>query len=224
MTVIIVQSHDGHRKNWPGWYWHWKKKWKAGGVVIFVTEEVMPEFDDPEIHELPVGRAGFSEVLFRAIATPYMAQDRWFMHMLGDHWLTREISVKWLQQRFHLAKLAGMGALRIDPPKPYKTHPEGALDDVKIHRLLRDSPYLSSFQPAIYRTGFLLSYLDRAEDPWAGELEGTKRIRFMTKGPHSDVWLLDERIVHDTMRRGGWMADKPHVHELMKEAGLVPQT
>lgn len=170
--------------------------------MVFVTEDQKPGFAEPDIEEVLVGHGGFAEVLVRAIE--YVGADSFF-HILGDHWLGREVADDWYVNRYDLFVERGMDVLRIDPPDPYKVELAGEFDGCFLHRLLRESPYLSSFQPAFYRRDFLLSYLNQAENPWDNETKGTQRIRSRMKKPVSNIWLINERIVRDTMRRGEWI-------------------
>ncbi len=205
--LILIQSHDGHRENWPGWHFHWKKRFSAAGVrVVFITEDEKPGFNDPDIEEMAVGNGSFALVLTRAIVR---CECEMFLHILGDHWLTADITESWLVSRWELFDKNEMPALRIDPPGPYKTQRHAELsNNLQLYRMMRNSPYLSSFQPTFYRRSHLLGYLSEKESPWENETRGSDRIRRQSNDKVTDLYGLDERIVRDTMRRGKWLENE----------------
>ena len=66
-----------------------------------------------------------------------------------------------------------------------------------VYMLNRDSQYLISFSPNIYKKEFLLKVLARDESPWACEIEGTRRIRKirpMVYAQHINGWYLNTHV------------------------------
>ena len=85
-----------------------------------------------------------------------------------------------------------------------------------IKRMSSDSNWLTSVQPAIWRTDHLLNTLEDSYSPWDFEITGSEKLRYKETGHY--VIKLDEQVYFNFVRQGknkteGW-------ENFLKQEGL----
>ena len=189
---IVLHSMDSYRRFWNPWYYLFKLHCKNHGPIIFLSEEVEPDFVSDVIH-IKTGKGEWGERLLRALNQIesdlifYMQEDFW---CINDYQLSDELIEMF--EKYNMDQLHIKENILLFSTKKI----EGIL-----YRFEQNSDYTQNHQFGLWKKNKLIENVFPNENPWQNEIEGSKRLN---KKPHN-VYLLDFYWYVSVCRKGQLM-------------------
>ena len=194
--AIAYVTCDKYDHIWDEWYDAFIEHWNIWDIPkYFCGEENECPFDDfKQIPHKSVEADHWTSKLRAQIEEiPEEYIFIWLDDMVQQKSITKEFNALYEWFLTHDAD-----ALRIMPrASRAKYLYVDAICDRSFYKLKRNSPYLISYHPNIYKKDFLLQILQYNESPWSSELEGSIRIRDWGKdiyAYHINGWVLNKVI------------------------------
>jgi hypothetical protein len=160
---LLVHTFNGYRHLWQGCIQSWEETGvnipKYFGTDIEVNKDVFKTFTP-----LFSGEGEWSDRLVNLL---HQVPSEYVLYAQEDHWPT--CPPPDLNEMMRIVKENDLWRLSLSLKNHYYT-----LDGIYFKR---ESKYLISHQPSIWRKDFLLSCLNSNESPWMNEYEGTKRLQ-----------------------------------------------
>jgi hypothetical protein len=170
MRTLVITS-DNYRHALAGFaYLHNKHLGESqeASVLCFKAGPRLPQ----NFSKVQMGRQGdytWSSALIKFLKR---FNDTHWLILLEDYFITRADIDVIRRMEAYMREYAGIGKIdlsgdRLKPQHPHKPH--GEWRGVSIVRSAHNAPYAMSMQAALWRTDFLLDYLNPEEDPWRAE-------------------------------------------------------
>jgi len=174
--AVVIATCDKYSFLWEGWYHYFKKHWGLDLPIYFITETIDCPF--PDLREIKVGPYEYKHwtgKINKGVSQIYA--ENIFL-ILEDYYFNESID------NLFMALYASFQALDADSlrilrkPSTATAHPiKLSLHGSPVRKLERNSKYLISYVPNIWKRSTLLDITLKAESAWDSEVKGTKRIR-----------------------------------------------
>lgn len=196
---IIIGTCDSYLKYVPNCVTLINKYFELSCKKIIVGETQKIDFPGYEWH-LP-GKLQWGTRMRQALS---LIDTEYVFFMLDDYYLSQKISIqfiKWLTD-FMDRELANKLIITTVPDWANYRYLE-TIDTIK--RMSPFSEWLSSAQPAIWKTSHLKQVIEDHYDPWDFEIIGSQKL----KGKENSHFVikLDEPIYFNFVRKGGVLSE-----------------
>ncbi len=202
--TLLIGSCDNYASLWPICADLIQKYWEIDCDKIIVAENYSQSCPQ-EFKLINAGCRTWTERMLYAldsVKTPYV------FFILEDYFLSERVSKEMIDQFLFFLKIheANKIALTTIPEGFYKTSKfyENLYDN--IYKMDDDSDYLTSVQPAIWKTSFLKELLQQDNwNPWEFEIIGSARI----KGKDNKIFIKkkNDPIYFNAVRKGGYFSE-----------------
>jgi len=183
---IIVFSCDRYSWLIPIFSHFYERSWPDNPYKTeFVTET-------ERIDGMPIFCTGKIPWTERAIKYLESFEEETFLLLLEDYIIGETIDTNRIKMAENLCK-GNIGCVRLNPHDRFSRFlVDSDIDGFKEYPL--DKPYSVSLQPAIWQKEFFLEFLQRGENIWQVETEGSKRIHTSKKKViWSDIPIISYR-------------------------------
>jgi len=168
--AIVINTTDKYCDLWDTWHYYFKK-WRQDYPVYFLNENLDVPYDVTQIKVDIPEKDLWTKKLRESLKL--IPEDE-LLIMLEDHWITKPIGGEELEHMLMLFRDLDADSMRIKPVSKLTTTTNFGFGVVK---LTKDSKYLISHDPCIWKKSFLFECLSVDESPWDNEIMGTERIR-----------------------------------------------
>jgi len=191
--AVVINTTDKYSHIWDAWYYHFKKHWRHDFPVYFLNEKMDISYPFKQI-KIDIPEKNLWTKKFRE-SIVQIPEDNLFV-LLEDLFLTdgfddgefEYIYDFFLSHNAHVIQIRSNSRFTTTAPTSHE----------KIEKLDKNSKYLISHQPNIWKKDFLLERIKYDESPWDNEKRGTKRIR----GMDFDIYHYRKDWFVNVLRRG----------------------
>ena len=169
--ALVLNTTDKYSHIWDAWYYHFKKHWRHDFPVYFLNEEKDITYPFTQI-KVNIPEKNLWTKKFRE-SIVQIPEDNLFV-LLEDLLLTEGFDEGEFEYIYDFFLSHDVHAMRILPKSRFTTNIP--TDHDKIDMLYKNSKYLVSHQPNIWKKDFLLECIKHDESPWDNERRGTKRM------------------------------------------------
>jgi len=190
---LLIQTCDNYEWFWSGIFCTLDLYWDFKYPVYFASEEKNPHdltyhFDlrykpNPDIisvrHEKSENADGFSTRMIDALNN---IGSEYVLYIQEDMWLRRGINSSTIEKILSFMKENRADSVRLHSKlfyweKYYLESTDFIIDDIRMMKMSeREDNFFLSHGATIWRKEYLLKYLIHGENPWANEIEGSKRM------------------------------------------------
>ncbi len=168
--AIVINTTDKYCDLWDTWYYHFKK-WKHDYPVYFLNEELDVPYDVTQI-KVNVPEANLWTKKFRESLS--RIPEEHVLVMMEDHWIVDPFKGDEFEIIYDTFRALEADSMRIRQESELTTT---TFLGNGLRHLTKDSKYLISHDPSIWRKHVLQKCLEADESPWDNEIKGTDRIR-----------------------------------------------
>jgi len=210
---MLVHTCDKYNFCWEGWYLSFLKNWNNEKIKVFFVNEEKNIFYE-NIKQI---KTGFGEWSDRLIFALNKINYENILYIQEDMWFNKKIDIN--SYFFDFIEYE-MDALRLLNGVYGNSRHYQFEDNVYNNKYLKfhkNSQYLISHQPSIWKKNFFLENLEIGENPWNNEINGTNRI-IRNKKKHSiySVIGLEEWYNH-VVRKGNLTNNGKKILKKLKE-------
>lgn len=166
---LLVHTFDGYAHLWSGFCKSFRKNWNLEYPLSYFGTDIETENKAGEPFKTLYSGAGeWSDRLARLLK---QIPTNYVLYMQEDHWPTQ--SPPDLAEMMKIMEEKGLLRLQISPIVPFYK----LFSDENTLFFDKNSKYLVSHQPSIWKKSFLLDCLKSGETPWVNEYKGTLRLQ-----------------------------------------------
>lgn len=168
--AVLISSCDKYADLWEPFFNLFWRYWSDCPYPVYLGSNEQA-FEHPKVESILVGKD--RDWTFGARKMVEHVNAEYVLIMLEDFFIREPVDTERVCHYIKLLKELKGNLLRLRPPiyRPFermKDHPE-------LARFIKDSPYIVSLQPTIWRTQWLVSLMRDGESAWDFEIEGTRR-------------------------------------------------
>jgi hypothetical protein len=185
---LVLHTMDKYSKYWNIW-WHFFNKHCSHRNIVFLSEEMAPDFTDKVTH-IKTGEGQWGERLLRGLSN---VNSELIFYSQEDFWPIKDFPFN--QDSVNIFENEQLDCLRIS--WPYRDYQLTQVAD-DLYRYNQHSPYTLSHQFSLWKKPFLQKYILPNENPWENEVFGTKR---MNENPHK-IYFISNSWYNETVHFG----------------------
>ena len=178
---VIIHTCDDYEFCWEGWYRSYQKNWDMNLNVdmFFVNEEKQISYEN--LIQLKTGKGEWSDRLLFALNR---LEYENVLYIQEDVWILKKIDITKYYEDFLFMNMDALRFLNSVTGSSRHYSFEKGIYSENYLKFSKDSDYLISHQPSIWKKKFLIKCLNTGENPWINEIDGTERIRNSDKHPN----------------------------------------
>lgn len=192
--TVVIGSCDSYKNMWKNFDILFKRYWNVDTNNIFVGETI------------PIPYNGYKNVL-PGINLPWgqrilegldLVKTEYVCLLLEDYYFTENIDTNFIQQHIDILEERGADKVMFDKLYPPDIYSLIQLES-DLFQFRRQSMYLNSVQPAIWKTDYIKDVLKPDYSPWDFELKGnfytsTINPKILLKAREKSVYFNYSRV------------------------------
>ena len=177
--VIIIHTCDKYSFCWEGWNHYFQKNWDhlLNIPVYFVNENSDITFEN--VIQFKTGNGEWSDRLLKFL---HNSESKNILYFQEDMWLLNKIDIQKYYDFFNNNNLDALRLLNEVKGSNINYYFDTPYGDQYL-KFSKQSPYILSHQPSIWKKDFFIKCLKPKENPWDNEVNGSMRINLGKETP-----------------------------------------